>query len=62
MNGLYNVQLGDFRSREETELCLDKFKDKFEKDVWIINTLVHQDPPPALMKPINFDPLDLRDD
>lgn len=45
--GLYRVQFGDFRTRSESEVWLGKLGKVFDTELWIVPTLVYQNPPPS---------------
>ena len=46
-NGLYRVQFGDFRNRKECEVWLPRLKETYSSEVWIVSTLVYENPPPS---------------
>lgn len=46
-DGLYKVQFGDFQTRAEGEVWLNKLKDTTDAKIWIVPTLIYENPPPS---------------
>lgn len=61
-NDIYKIQLGDFRSRSETERRLTTLKDSVNAEAWIVSTLVYKTPPLSPVVPPHTDPLNNLDD
>ncbi|MFH1735614.1 MAG: SPOR domain-containing protein [bacterium] len=46
-NSHYKIQMGDFRTRQETETRLQEIKDSLDNGAWIVETLIYETPPPS---------------
>lgn len=55
-DGLFKVQLGDFRTREESETWLEKLRDLPDLDAWIVPTKVYLNPLPSPLERPVVDP------
>jgi len=46
-NGSYRIQMGDFKTRLESEVRLQELKKCLDNGAWIVETYVYETPPPS---------------
>ena len=54
--GLFKIQLGDFRTRAESETWREKLRDLPDLEAWIVPTRVYLNPPPSPLERRVVDP------